>query len=143
MRPSRHILKINRLAILTGSQGSVSGIVTKAVFHTHNDPFSLLVADRLLPTDTAYHKFVKTTPNPNATKNNKGELVGLLLEPDDVVDVDVAAARDADGYVDDDMTEVAPGASVVWRSCRLRSVSFKASTSTSFTSVILNNVSLR
>lgn len=23
-----------------------------------------------------YHKFVKTTPNPNATKNNNGELVG-------------------------------------------------------------------
>lgn len=25
---------------------------------------------------TTYHKFVKTTPNPNATKNNNGELVG-------------------------------------------------------------------
>lgn len=27
----------------------------------------------------AYHKFVKTTPNPRATKNNKGELEVLLL----------------------------------------------------------------
>lgn len=27
----------------------------------------------------AYHKFVKTTPNPRATKNNRGELVGPLL----------------------------------------------------------------
>jgi len=25
-----------------------------------------------------HHKFVKTTPKPNATKNNKGELVGPL-----------------------------------------------------------------
>ena len=24
----------------------------------------------------AYHKFVKTTPKPNATKNSRGELVG-------------------------------------------------------------------
>jgi len=27
-----------------------------------------------------YHKFVKTTPNPRATKKSKGELVGPLLE---------------------------------------------------------------
>lgn len=27
----------------------------------------------------AYHKFVKTTPNPRATKNRRGELVGLEL----------------------------------------------------------------
>jgi hypothetical protein len=137
MRPSCHVLKIDGLTILTGSQSSVSGIVSEAVFHTHNNPFSLLVADRLLPTDTAYHKFVKTTPNPNATKNNKGELVGLLLEPDDV---DVVGAGDADvvvdGSVDNDIAEVALGESVVWRSCRLRPASFKASTSTSFTSVI-------
>lgn len=26
------------------------------------------------------HKFVKTTPNPRATKKSKGELVGPLLE---------------------------------------------------------------
>jgi hypothetical protein len=27
-----------------------------------------------------YHRFVKTTPKPRATKNNNGELVGLELE---------------------------------------------------------------
>jgi hypothetical protein len=27
------------------------------------------------------HKLVKTTPKPNATKNNKGELVGPLVPP--------------------------------------------------------------
>lgn len=32
-------------------------------------------------TKIAYHRFVKTTPNPRATKNNKGELVGPLLLP--------------------------------------------------------------
>jgi hypothetical protein len=26
-----------------------------------------------------YHKFVKTTPKPNATKNSRGELPGVLL----------------------------------------------------------------
>jgi hypothetical protein len=28
----------------------------------------------------AYHKFVNTTPNPNATKKSRGELVGPLDE---------------------------------------------------------------
>jgi hypothetical protein len=31
-----------------------------------------------------YHRFVKTTPKPRATKNNKGELVGPLEEAPDV-----------------------------------------------------------
>lgn len=35
----------------------------------------------------AHHRFVKTTPNPSATKNKSGELVGLLFDVD--VDVDV------------------------------------------------------
>lgn len=29
--------------------------------------------------NNTYHKFVKTTPNPSATKNSSGELVGPLL----------------------------------------------------------------
>ena len=53
-----------------------------------------------------YHKFVKTTPNPNATKNNSGELVGpgVLLLPGEVVAVggavDVALMADIE---DDDV----------------------------------------
>ena len=41
----------------------------------------------------AYHKFVKTTPNPRATKNSRGELPGvLLLLPESVWVGDAAAA---------------------------------------------------
>jgi len=32
-------------------------------------------------TPTMIHRFVKTTPNPRATKNSSGELVGPLPEP--------------------------------------------------------------
>jgi hypothetical protein len=41
----------------------------------------------------AYHKLVKTTPNPSATKNSRGELPGvLLLLPESVCVGDAAAA---------------------------------------------------
>ena len=41
----------------------------------------------------AYHKLVKTTPNPSATKNSRGELPGvLLLLPESVWVGDAAAA---------------------------------------------------
>jgi hypothetical protein len=40
-----------------------------------------------------YHKLVKTTPNPSATKNSRGELPGvLLLLPESVWVGDAAAA---------------------------------------------------
>lgn len=39
----------------------------------------------------AYHRFVKTTPNPRATKNNRGELVGPLLLP--AIDWDVGVGK--------------------------------------------------
>lgn len=53
----------------------------------------------------AYHKFVKTTPNPRATKNNRGELVGPVLlvwgGGVDVGKVDVMAAiNDEDNEFD-------------------------------------------
>lgn len=54
----------------------------------------------------AHHRFVKTTPNPNATKNSKGELVDdcplllslLLLLP-------AEGSGDAVGEVVDEMEE--------------------------------------
>lgn len=43
----------------------------------HSSAFGLLTERGPFPkSQTTYHKFVKTTPNPNATKNNNGELVG-------------------------------------------------------------------
>ena len=43
-----------------------------------------------------YHKFVKTTPNPRATKKSKGELVGPLLE---LLSVGEGLGMDEDGEV--------------------------------------------
>ena len=47
----------------------------------------------LIPRDSSYHKFVKTTPKPSATKKRRGEL-GLPLPPSVLEDVVVAAAAD-------------------------------------------------
>lgn len=48
---------------------------------------------RLERTKTTYHRFVKTTPNPKATKNSKGELVGPLPPPPPPLDVCVGEGR--------------------------------------------------
>lgn len=40
---------------------------------------------------SAYHKFVKTTPNPRATKKSSGELLGPPPPPELPVEVLVAA----------------------------------------------------
>ena len=50
-----------------------------------------------------YHKFVKTTPKPRATKNKSGELVGPP-PPDDAADV-VAAGAETDVALDVDILE--------------------------------------
>jgi len=44
---------------------------------------------------TAYHKFVNTTPKPNATKKSKGELVGPLDELE-LLDIVVWGKREED-----------------------------------------------
>lgn len=56
----------------------------------------------------AYQRFVKTTPNPKATKNSNGELVGPLLPPPDPPLFDVGVADCADEVVDVDIV-IAPG----------------------------------
>ena len=38
--------------------------------------------DRIGKCREAYHRFVKTTPKPSATKNSKGELVGPPPPPE-------------------------------------------------------------
>jgi hypothetical protein len=42
-----------------------------------------------------YHKFVKTTPKPKATKNRRGELVGPLPPPEEPVLVGEAESEAA------------------------------------------------
>lgn len=57
------------------------------------------------------HRFVNTTPNPSATKNNKGELVGLF-EPEPsppLLAVVVAALLEADVGVEDIPTKIEYG----------------------------------
>ena len=49
----------------------------------------------------AYHKFVKTTPKPRATKKRSGELGPPLLVPVDVGDADAEVAV-AETIVDED-----------------------------------------
>lgn len=46
---------------------------------------------------------MKTTPNPSATKNNKGELVGPLLPPLDPPPLEVDVAAGAEDVVDVDI----------------------------------------
>jgi hypothetical protein len=57
-----------------------------------------------------YHRFVNTTPNPRATKNSSGELVGPPLLPlpplVPVVVAEALAALDARADVVDDMIAV-------------------------------------
>lgn len=61
----------------------------------HSLAFSLLTERGTFPkAQTTYHKFVKTTPNPNATKNNNGELVGPPPPPPPPLDgVDVGVGE--------------------------------------------------
>lgn len=81
-------------------------ILKTPIFWLVTAPYAQWLA--LQKTKTAYHKFVKTTPNPRATKNNRGELVGPLLLPDagwegeGVGKVDVMVAmNDGDSESDD------------------------------------------
>jgi len=60
----------------------------------------------------AYHKFVKTTPNPNATKNRRGELVGPPLLVDvavGVADVTVALCSEESWELAERILEVLVG----------------------------------
>ena len=84
---TRHCTQIDRLAIFTGLQLTVTLIVSEAVFDANNDPAVVVSGfqSRLMHdpqgvdvTTETYQRFVKTTPKPNATKKSKGELVGPL-----------------------------------------------------------------
>ena len=59
----------------------VAPVVAEAVLDTNDDPVQSLIRlpSSLKCESDTYHRFVKTTPNPKATKKSKGELVGPLL----------------------------------------------------------------
>ena len=57
---------------------------------------SLIISSMALAT---YHRFVNTTPNPNATKKSNGELVGPPPPPPLLDGAEVAAGREEVGLL--------------------------------------------
>lgn len=89
MRSRRHVVQADRIGVFAISYRAVTSIVAEAVLDTNNDPKYVLAFDlqivEIVIVIVSYHKFVNTTPNPNATKNNRGELVPPLLGLPDIV----------------------------------------------------------
>ena len=81
---ARHGVEINGLAILGISGGAVALVVSEAVLDADDDPDITMASAKPTPmpaSQMTYHKLVKTTPKPRATKNSSGELVGPLEPP--------------------------------------------------------------
>lgn len=88
-----HIRQVNWIAILARLHAPMPLIVAETILDANDNPEREKQSVRLAQNAAGapsrnetyrltYHRFVKTTPKPNATKNNKGELVGpLLFEP--------------------------------------------------------------
>jgi hypothetical protein len=114
MGSSGHVLEIDRVDILAISKSTIACIVSKAVLDSDDNPshkcqstkegkerLTASSSRRISTHPITYHKFVKTTPNPSATKNSSGELVGPfppdepLLELDDMA---VVGAVEVDDY---------------------------------------------
>lgn len=75
----RHGHEIDGCAIFAEYALAIALVVAEAVLYPDNDPimYDQPFVDTLNPEQgPAYHKLVKTTPKPRATKNNNGELVG-------------------------------------------------------------------
>lgn len=74
-------------------------IISEAILDTDNDPrngelvcvYRRRVSGDRRAQEQAYHRLVKTTPNPNATKKSNGELVGPPPPPPPLGADDVAA----------------------------------------------------
>lgn len=77
-----HGCHIDMLAILVMVKATVALVVPEAVFDADDDPTECkhdTPGLMRLQTREVYHKLVKTTPKPRATKNRSGELVGPEL----------------------------------------------------------------
>lgn len=90
-----HGYQIDWIACLLAAQLAVPLIISKTVLDTDNDPGNRLSmepgATAQCSDDPTYHRLVKTTPNPSATKNSSGELVAPELPPPPPLPVVVAA----------------------------------------------------
>jgi hypothetical protein len=77
---ARHNGEVDWVAIGVCAECTIALIVAEAVFNANNDPNrSTIETEQWAVATVTYHRFVKTTPKPNATKNNSGELE--LLPP--------------------------------------------------------------
>jgi hypothetical protein len=76
MRP-RHRREVDWFAIC-GGLGCAAAVVAEAVLDADDDPNDVNKSNYTTPA-SAYHRLVKTTPKPRATKKSSGELVGPLL----------------------------------------------------------------
>jgi hypothetical protein len=97
-----HGYQIDWVACLFAAQLAVSLIVSETVLNTNNDPvnyvrarFFLFLTEECVMAQFSdaptYHKLVKTTPKPSATKNSSGELVAPEPPPPPLLP-DVVAA---------------------------------------------------
>lgn len=102
MRPC-HLREIDGVSILAEcSRLTAALVISEAVLDAHDDPANS-VSEALwhCVAQGSYHKLVNTTPNPRATKNSNGELVGpppccwlLCGGPEGVADGDAVALDD-------------------------------------------------
>lgn len=113
---SGHGAEIDCIRVFSIHALSIALVVSKAVFDADDDPG--LGVNRCLDGGRemdAYHKFVKTTPKPRATKKSKGEL-GPLPLLDALVADGVADAEEAEAIaVDADMLTDGRGGG--WEGC--------------------------
>ena len=110
---SRHCTEVYWLAVLAVSQLAIALVVSEAVLDADDDPeddCQLISANTEVPATSqrhalTYHKFVKTTPKPRATKKSRGELVGPGLLP--LALPEVVAEGGAEEVVEDMMADLA------------------------------------
>lgn len=103
---SRHIFEIDRFAVFTDTHLTVSCIVSKTVFDTNDNPSEAVSGSNQIVLRLIYHRFVKTTPKPRATKNSSGELVGPVLELLPPVDCDGDGTGEVEVAANDDVVVV-------------------------------------
>jgi hypothetical protein len=76
---ARHGSHIDGFSIFPGSDSGATSVIPEAVLDTNDDPGTISLENekkKRIHGECAYHRLVKTTPNPRATKNSRGELVG-------------------------------------------------------------------
>ena len=70
-----HVIQGDGVDFLAVAEGAVACVVSKAVLDADNNPAEVSLDRSASGYAAAHQRFVKTTPNPNATKNRRGELL--------------------------------------------------------------------